>query len=216
MPEFAIPLWFKLAYTAFVLYVMAVWWKNYGWKNFLWFSDIAFIGAVPAMWLESAAIASVLTVAVLLPELLWNVDYAAAAAAAAARSRASPTTCSSPSGRCMLRALSLFHVPLPLVLLWMVAAYGYDAVGRLAGAVLLAAIVLPWSRFVSTPEKNINWTYGLGARRVRWPGWACTSPCCSSASSCWCSCRPTCCCGKWGHAPRIGDIPCMFRASKIR
>ena len=56
MPEFVIPLWFKLAYTGFVLYVMAVWWKHYGWTNFLWFSDIAFIGAVPAMWLESAAL----------------------------------------------------------------------------------------------------------------------------------------------------------------
>ena len=32
----------------------------------------------------------------------------------------------------MLRGLSLFHVPLPLVLLWMIAAYGYDAVGRAA------------------------------------------------------------------------------------
>ena len=54
-----IPVWFKIAYTAFVLYVGVIWWKNYGWKNFLWFSDIAFIGAVPALWLESAAIASV-------------------------------------------------------------------------------------------------------------------------------------------------------------
>ena len=49
-----IPVWFKIAYTAFVLYVGVIWWKNYGWKNFLWFSDIAFIGAVPAMWLESS------------------------------------------------------------------------------------------------------------------------------------------------------------------
>ena len=71
-----IPVWFKIAYTAFVLYVGVIWWKNYGWKNFLWFSDIAFIGAVPAMWLGSSALASVLAVAVLLPEILWNVDFA--------------------------------------------------------------------------------------------------------------------------------------------
>ena len=71
----------------------------------------------------------------------------------------------------LLRGLSLFHVPLPLVLLWMVGAYGYDAAAGLPGAVALAAIVLPWSRILSTPDKNINWTYGLGAKRVRWPGW---------------------------------------------
>jgi hypothetical protein len=47
----------------------------------------------------------------------------------------------------------------------MVREYGYDARVGLAGAVVLAAVVLPWSRAVSTPERNINWTYGLGARR---------------------------------------------------
>jgi hypothetical protein len=165
-----IPLWFKLAYTAFVLYVMAVWWKHYGWKNFLWFSDIAFIGAVPAMWLESAALASVLTVAVLIPELLWNVDYALRLAL---RRRITGLTdyMFEPDRLLLLRGLSLFHVPLPLVLLWMIAAYGYDASVGLPGAVALGAVVLPWSRILSTPEKNINWTYGFGAQRVRWPGW---------------------------------------------
>jgi hypothetical protein len=170
MPELAIPLWFKLAYTAFVLYVMAVWWKHYGWKNFLWFSDIAFIGAVPAMWMESAALASVLAVAVLVPELLWNADYALRLAL---RRRITGLTdyMFEPDRLLLLRGLSLFHVPLPLVLLWMIAAYGYDASVGLPGAVALGAVVLPWSRILSTPEKNINWTYGFGAQRVTWPGW---------------------------------------------
>jgi hypothetical protein len=170
MPEFAIPLWFKVAYTAFVLYVMAVWWKNYGWKNFLWFSDIAFIGAVPAMWLQSSALASVLTVAVLLPELLWNVDYALRLLLRRGITGLTDYMFE-PERPLKLRALSLFHVPLPLVLLWMIAAYGYDADVGLPGAVLLAMVVLPWSRLVSAPDKNINWTYGFGARRAGWPGW---------------------------------------------
>jgi len=165
-----IPFWFKLAYTAFVLYVMAVWWKHYGWKNFLWFSDIAFIGAVPAMWLESSALASVLAVAVLLPELLWNVDYAGRLLLR--RRVVGLTDYMFEADRpLLLRGLSLFHVPLPLVLLWLVAAYGYDAAVGLPGAVALAIVVLPWSRIVTTPDKNINWTYGLSAARVRWPGW---------------------------------------------
>jgi len=152
-----------------VLYVMAVWWKNYSWRNFLWFSDIAFIGAVPAMWLESAALASVLTVAVLLPELLWNLDFAGRLLL---RRRITGLTdyMFEPERPRLLRGLSLFHVPLPLVLLWMLAAYGYDARAGLPGAIALAAVVLPWSRWVSTPEKNINWTYGLGSRPVRWRG----------------------------------------------
>jgi len=165
----AIPFWFQLAYTAFVAYIVVIWWRNYGWKNFLWFSDIAFIGAVPAMWLGNAALSSVLAVAVLVPEILWNVDYAGRLLL---RRRITGLTdyMFEPERPLILRALSLFHVPLPLVLLWLLAAYGYDERVALPGAILLAAVVLPWSRWVSDPDKNINWTYGLGARRVRWPG----------------------------------------------
>ena len=164
----AVPFWFKLAYTAFVLYIVVIWWRNYGWKNFLWFSDIAFIGAVPAMWLENAALSSVLAAAVLVPEVLWNVDYVGRLLL---RRRITGLTdyMFERERPMLLRALSLFHVPLPLVLLWLLAAYGYDERVALPGAVLLAAIVLPWSRWVSTSEKNINWTYGFGARRIGWP-----------------------------------------------
>ena len=164
-----IPAWFKLAYTAFVLIIVVIWWRNYGWRNFLWFSDIAFIGAVPAMWLGNAALSSILAVAVLLPEILWNVDYLGRLVL---RRRVTGLTdyMFEKERPLILRALSLFHVPLPLVLLWLLAAYGYDERMAFPGAVALAALVLPWSRRVSTPEKNINWTYGLGASRTRWPG----------------------------------------------
>ena len=158
---------FKIAYTAFVLLVVVIWWRHYGWRNFLWLSDIAFIGAVPALWLESAALASVLAVAVLLPELIWNIDFVARLVT---RRRITGLTdyMFEPQRPRLLRGLSLFHVPLPLVLLWMVREYGYDARVGLAGAILLAGAVLPWSRAVSTPERNINWTHGLGARRSTW------------------------------------------------
>ena len=155
---------FKIAYTAFVLLVVAIWWRHYSWRNFLWFSDIAFIGAVPALWLQSSALASVLAVAVLVPEILWNVDFVARLTL---RRRITGLTdyMFEPERPRLLRGLSLFHVPLPLVLLWMVREYGYDARAGLAGAIVLAAVVLPWSRAVSTPERNINWTHGFGARR---------------------------------------------------
>ena len=162
-------LW-KLAYTVFVVLVVAIWQRHYGWRNLLWFSDIALIGAVPALWLESAEITSVLAVAVLLPELLWNVDFGLRLLL---RRRITGLTDymfepERPRLLCVLSAL--FHVPLPLLLAWMLAEYGYDASVGLTGAVLLAAIVLPWSRAVSTPERNINWTYGLGAARTRLSG----------------------------------------------
>lgn len=162
-----IPLWFKLAYSAAALVIVVVWLRHYGPRNLLWFSDIALLGAVPALWLDSALIASVLAVATLLPELLWNLDFALRLAL---RRRVTGLTeyMFERDRLLRLRLLSLFHVPLPLVLLWMVADYGYDPRG-LAGALLLAAVVLPASRLAGSGRENINWTYGLGQRLSIWP-----------------------------------------------
>lgn len=162
-----IPILFKIAYTGFVLVILVLWLRHYGPRNLLWFSDIALIGAVPALWLDSALLASVLAVATLLPELLWNFDFAGRLAL---RRRVTGLTeyMFEPDRLLRLRALSLFHVPLPFLLIWMVAAYGYDPRG-LAGALLLAAVVLPASRLASSSHENINWSHGLGQRRSQWP-----------------------------------------------
>ena len=161
-----IPTWFKLAYTAFVAVVLVTWLRHYGWRNLLWFSDIALIGAVPALWLESRGIASVLAVAVLGPELLWNLDFALRLATKRRVIGLTEYMFEHERPR-VLRLLSLFHVPLPLVLLWMLAAYGYAAAVALPGAVLLAALVLPASRLFGSAEANINWTFGLARVQSR-------------------------------------------------
>ena len=161
-----IPTWFKLAYTAFVAVVLVTWLRHYGWRNLLWFSDIALIGAVPALWLESRGIASVLAVAVLGPELLWNLDFALRLATKRRVIGLTEYMFEHERPR-VLRLLSLFHVPLPLVLLWMLAAYGYAAAIALPGAVVLAALILPASRLLGSAEANINWTFGLARVQSR-------------------------------------------------
>jgi hypothetical protein len=57
-----IPLWIKLSYTAFVVVTVAVYAVKYPLWNFLWFSDIALILTVPALWLESSLLASMMLV----------------------------------------------------------------------------------------------------------------------------------------------------------
>ena len=160
-----IPLWFKLAYTAFVAVIVVIYWIRYTPVNFLWFSDIAFIGAVPALWLESAYLAGVLNVAVLLPEVLWNVDYLGRLVL---RRRITGLTeyMFDPKIPMWLRALSLFHVPLPFVLVWMSYAYGYPD-EALWGAIAMALVVLPLSYFVGPEEKNINWVHGPARKQTR-------------------------------------------------
>ena len=155
-----IPEWFKIVYTLAVLAFIVIYWQRYGPRNFLWFSDIAFIGAVPAMWLESGLISGLLACMVLLPEVLWNVDYGLRLLL---RRRITGLTdyMFDASIPFWLRCVSLFHVPLPLVLVWLVAAYGYPE-ASLAGAAGTGAVTLALSYWFSSKEKNINWVFGLG------------------------------------------------------
>ena len=62
-----------------------------------------------------------------------------------------------------IRALSLFHVGLPLLLILMLYRLGYDKRAFLAQT-LVAAIVLPLSYFFGDPQQNINWVYGFGEK----------------------------------------------------
>lgn len=159
----AIPDWFKLLYTVLVIAMVVIYWMKYGPINFLWFSDIAFIGAVPALWLESRLLAGTLAVSVVLPELLWNVDFLARLVL---RRRITGLTeyMFNPRLPPWLRGVSLFHVTILPVLVWMVAAWGYPD-EALPAAVVLALVVLPASYALGSPEKNLNWVYGLGGRR---------------------------------------------------
>jgi hypothetical protein len=160
LPMPTIPEWFKLAYALAVLAFVLIYWRRYGPRNFLWFSDIAFIGAAPAMYLESALLSGVLACMVLLPEILWNVDYVLRLLL---RRRITGLTeymfdTSLPH---WLRAISLFHVPLPLVLVWLVVDYGYPP-ASLHWSIVAGAAVLLLSYWLSPREKNINWVFGLG------------------------------------------------------
>ena len=69
-----IPLWLKVTFTLFVCVLVPVYWAQYGPGNFLWFSDIALLLTVPALWLESALLASMSSLSVVL-EVVWIVDY---------------------------------------------------------------------------------------------------------------------------------------------
>jgi hypothetical protein len=62
-----------------------------------------------------------------------------------------------------IRAISLFHVFLPVVLAWMVWRLGYDR-RALVAQTLLAWVVLPVTWLVTEPQVNINWVYGPGSR----------------------------------------------------
>ena len=160
-----IPLWLKLVYTLMVAAIVPVYFVHYGPANFLWFSDIALILTAVALWGESRLLASMMAVAVLVPELLWNVSFFARLLA---RVRVSPLAdyMFDPAIPLWIRALSLFHIPMPLVLLWMLHTLGYDP-RALPAQTALAWIVFPLTYAVTDPKENINWVFGPGGRPQR-------------------------------------------------
>src|SRR5205807_4900792 len=65
----------KWLYTAFAAAVAPVYARQYGWRNFLWFSDVALFATVPALWLEQPLLASMQAVSVTVPEAGWTFDF---------------------------------------------------------------------------------------------------------------------------------------------
>jgi hypothetical protein len=160
-----IPLWIKLVYTLFVAILVPVYLKHYGAANFLWFSDVALLGMVPGLWAENALLVSTLAVAVSIPETLWNLDFFAHLV-----TRRSPLGMSTYMFDARLphylRALSLFHVVLPVLLVWTLARIGYDPRALIAQTVL-GTFLFVVCYALTNPAENINWVFGPGAAPQR-------------------------------------------------
>jgi len=152
----------KLTYSIFVAWVIPIYWKQYGPANYLWFSDVALILLVPALWLESKLFFSALAVSVVLLELLWNVDFFVRLLTRSQLVGLSDYMFDSTISR-SIRALSLFHVFLPAILIWYVYRLGYDSRAFLVQT-FSAWVVLLLSFFLTKPKDNINWVYGFGKK----------------------------------------------------
>jgi hypothetical protein len=162
----ALPLWLKLAYTAFLAVIVPVYWVKNGPANFLWFSDIAMFATGAALWLENSFIASTMLVGVLLLELVWNVSFFGRLLFGV---RITPLAdyMFERGKSLVIRVLSfLLHVFMPACLIWIIHVLGYDDRALLAQT-LLAWLVLPVTYLITQPEKNINWVFGPGKPQTR-------------------------------------------------
>jgi hypothetical protein len=164
MPELQLlPLWLKLAYTAFLAVMIPTYALRAaaGPANFLWFSDIALIVTGFALWLENSLLASMMALAVLLPEIAWNISVLSRALFGRLVLGIGGYMFD-PAEHWYLRTLSLFHVFLPIILIWMLAVLGYDR-RALVAQTLLSAVIFPVTYLVSDERYNINRVFGPGS-----------------------------------------------------
>ena len=154
-----IPFWLKVTYTAFVAVIIRPYVRQYGWRNFLWFSDIALFATAPALWLESPLLASMQAVSITVPETGWTADLVAREVfrvrliglADYMFDRRIPRS---------VRALSLYHLWLPPLLLWSVGRLGYDR-RAFRAQTALTSILLVATYALTKPADDINWVFGL-------------------------------------------------------
>lgn len=160
-----IPLGLKVVYTIFVCALAPIYWRQYGPANFLWFSDIALLALVPALWLENPLLVSMMAVSVVFFEALWNIDFFFCLATGKSLIGLSAYMFD-PRIPLFIRGLSAFHIVLPALLLWTLHRLGYDERAFL-WQTTVALVVLPLSYLVSNPQENVNWVHGFGQNPQR-------------------------------------------------
>ena len=150
------PLWIKIAVTAFLCLLLPVYWRAYGATNFLWFSDIALMVTALALWLENRLLASMMTLGALIPECVWTANFIFGGTLFSGMEYLF-----APQMSGYLLGLSLFHIAVPLILIWMLARLGYDRRALVAQTAFTWGL-LPLTYVFSEPEENINWVFGFG------------------------------------------------------
>lgn len=158
--QFPFPL--KIFTTVFISILTPVYTLHYGWANFLWLSDIALFGTVLALWLDSALIASMMAVGALVLETAWIIDFFGHLLTRRTLLGLSDYMFD-PHNPLFIRVLSLFHLVLPGLILWMVWRLGYDSRAWLLQTLLTWIILLATYRFTD-PAQNINWAFGPGRK----------------------------------------------------
>ena len=166
--ERQIPLWVKLAYTAFCAVLIPIYLRDYGPTNFLYFCDVALLMTLVAVWTERPIWASMPAVGIFLPQSRWMVDFLAECVGLHVTSMTGYMF--DKSIPLLTRGLSLFHFWLPIMLVWLVARLGYDRRAFRNWTLLAWALILVCYFFMPAPPApsanpnqptNINYVYGF-------------------------------------------------------
>lgn len=154
----SLPLWLKLAFTAWIAGWAPTFWVLLGPQNYFWLCNLANFLILVGLWRESSLLLSMQWLAVALVGTLWALDVGTAA-----------LTGWHPIGGTeymfdgeeplLTRLLSLYHLILPAVAGLSVWRLGYDR-RALAWQTGLTWLVIPVSFLLTDPSRNVNWTRG--------------------------------------------------------
>jgi len=151
--QFPVLRWVGLIWLAVWIPVMA---GTYGWSNFVRQCDIAVILSAIGLWYSDAQLLSSQAVGVLLPGIMWSLD----AGSRLFRGHywiGGTEYMWDATFPLFPRLLSLFHIALPIILIYAIARVGYDRRGVWLQLGIFA-VLLAVSRFLPA-DLNINFAY---------------------------------------------------------
>jgi hypothetical protein len=158
----------KAALSAFVAVQASFYWSAYGPTNFLYFCDVALFLTLISVLTEKRLPASMAAVGILLPQLLWVIDFAGTFFGHPLMGMTGYMF--QDSQPLYARAISLFHGWLPFLLLFVISRLGYDRRALAAWTVLAWGLMLIAFFFLPAPPApldqpnlpvNVNYVYGM-------------------------------------------------------
>ncbi len=154
--SYAFPIWIRCAAVVWLAIWIPAYWRTWGAANFLHLCDIAVFVTCAGLLTNSALLISSQAVGSLLVDLAWMID----AGWHLARGRGllgGADYLFDANYALWVRLLTLFHVVMPVLLLWALARIGYDRRGWLLQcAIALVGFIA--ARF-TIPAQNINYAF---------------------------------------------------------
>jgi len=166
--EDKVPLTIKVVFSVFMAILVPFYWQTYGPSNFLYFCDIALFLTLFGLWSENKTLISMAAVGILLPQIIWVVDFLGTSINYPLLGMTEYMSRDSIS--LFARGLSLFHGWLPFLLIYLVAKLGYCSKALFSWTLLAWVAILVSYFFMPVPGEtlvtdnspvNINYVYGF-------------------------------------------------------
>lgn len=152
-----IPRVVKIGYAVWLLVYFPVYLESYGWENFLWFCNASNLLIGLAIFIESTLLLSAVATAVLLPQLMWIIDFGGRILLGF-HPIGGTEYMLDPQYPLLARILSCYHVVMPVLIIWLLKRQGYDRRGPLLQTAI-AWMILPLSYWLADPAENVNWLW---------------------------------------------------------